>query len=860
MPNVNNRRPGGAGQSKPFIGPVLPKHEMHPAFAQYLAPTVTERRKADPKTIEGAMAVVDRKLGLTGDRRKSVMTYLLGGGPVVSPLRLEQAIHLAENNKYDIIEDWNDEYRKNKRIGLPAPSRTAEQEGNPLLDGIDEAAGRPRGTIRRRFESIDRKEERERRARTTSLESAMRRIDTNYPGLPKRERQIIKDALFSYGGRNSITPEVFDEVLRRAETEGFASLKNTNPLVRAHTDSEWFMQKLIESGYRIDQLISETMIASQSKNQAGASRVEKWGGGSSTFDEAINDIHRRTGILPSHLIRILGAKKTFPALRKVAGAAGAVNLQEGSKYRGITERAIEVAEKAGNFDGVSSFSEGIQKKTMERHPDLAHLGSLETGWRYAWDAVSRPTSVITSGYDRRKDSEITEFEKVARLIADGGIQYGLTLGLGPALQGSGRLLSRFGAAGQAGSKLLGAGAKGAEFLSKTNTASGVIAKAGTQQLLNLAPDTFTEARKIQHTTGKTLLDSIAQSGSAQLKSIFTTQYLTGVDEDGKKLEWGDRSVGLASQLLLAFGGMHVARSAIVKGSTKVQWSQQLLERNAGKFKLDVPEVKLVLDKAFNTLKVSWEVTKNLQHMLDNNVKVFQVGRTLIKLPYLEYSRPATRDSKLFKLRDPGFTTDKLNDRRRVSMRGQMIRESFEGYRGDSEKEVLFIIGGPGSGKNFVLEQGTIPETSGVLVDPDYFRNQLPDANLYAGLEKATHPEVAGMSKKLAYMAAEAGYNVVRPTLGTNVEQLIDAIKHFKEKHNYRVRVAFVDTSEDVAVSRVNSRVASGKHGMSPTSVINANRMSRSTFNKILASKYVDEWLKLDNNGDRPIMLWRKFKK
>ncbi len=140
----------------PFIGPVLPKHEMHPAFAQYLAPTVTERRKADPKTIEGAMAVVDRKLGLTGDRRKSVMTYLLGGGPVVSPLRLEQAIHLAENNKYDIIEDWNDEYRKNKRIGLPAPSRTAEQTGNPLLDSVDEINRFPRVSTRRKLEQFRR--------------------------------------------------------------------------------------------------------------------------------------------------------------------------------------------------------------------------------------------------------------------------------------------------------------------------------------------------------------------------------------------------------------------------------------------------------------------------------------------------------------------------------------------------------------------------------------------------------------------------------------------------------------------------------------------------------------------------------
>lgn len=100
----------------------------------------------DPTTVEGALLVVNSKLRLNPEQQKAVREYLAGGGPIVEPLRLSQAIHLAEKNRFDIIEDWNVEYRKrpqftSQRQSLArfeaAPNKSPEVENTLLGSPMD---------------------------------------------------------------------------------------------------------------------------------------------------------------------------------------------------------------------------------------------------------------------------------------------------------------------------------------------------------------------------------------------------------------------------------------------------------------------------------------------------------------------------------------------------------------------------------------------------------------------------------------------------------------------------------------------------------------------------------------------------
>ncbi|MBX3117870.1 MAG: hypothetical protein KF784_02310 [Fimbriimonadaceae bacterium] len=65
----------------------------------------------------------------------------------------------------------------------------------------------------------------------------------------------------------------------------------------------------------------------------------------------------------------------------------------------------------------------------------------------------------------------------------------------------------------------------------------VLLKGGYQHVLGMLPDTVTQARISQNTTGKGFLEAFGEAGMGQLRELVSTKYLTGVEENG------DRSAG-----------------------------------------------------------------------------------------------------------------------------------------------------------------------------------------------------------------------------------------------------------------------------------------------------------------------------
>ncbi|MBX3117857.1 MAG: hypothetical protein KF784_02245 [Fimbriimonadaceae bacterium] len=138
-------------------GPPAKKVELDPVFMRFAGRTETERRKADPRTLEGAMAVVDRKLGLKGERRKIVREFLVWGGEKVTPERLERAVHMAQLGRFDVMDDFNKDYRRAKipleiqQTGKSADKSTVTKEpgqrGRDVPKSVEGGIGQSIGGI-----------------------------------------------------------------------------------------------------------------------------------------------------------------------------------------------------------------------------------------------------------------------------------------------------------------------------------------------------------------------------------------------------------------------------------------------------------------------------------------------------------------------------------------------------------------------------------------------------------------------------------------------------------------------------------------------------------------------------------------
>lgn len=125
--------------------------------------------------------------------------------------------------------------------------------------------------------------------------------------------------------------------------------------------------------------------------------------------------------------------------------------------------------------------------------------------------------------------------------------------------------------------------------------------------------------------------------------------------------------------------------------------------------------------------------------------------------------------------------------------------------------VLFLAGGPLSGKSTVLESlhaeghELIP-TDGVLVDPKLIREQLPEwpellAARHPGAAEAVYEECCDIARQLTAEAVRLRRDLIIDGVGASGEHQFSVLLEVFEALGYEVRVLLVDTPTETAEAR-----------------------------------------------------------
>lgn len=154
----------------------------------------------------------------------------------------------------------------------------------------------------------------------------------------------------------------------------------------------------------------------------------------------------------------------------------------------------------------------------------------------------------------------------------------------------------------------------------------------------------------------------------------------------------------------------------------------------------------------------------------------------------------------------------VQDRKHVhdSIIGDFIGAAAHGQKPLGSPTVTLLAGGPGSGKDFVLNHGDLDVPNGVHVDPDKIKELIPE---YEQMRQAgdweaalrVHDESVDIGKRLQKEAAKQGFNVLVNGSGAAPSGEFSAVVHKWKSAGYKVRLVLVNASLDVARARNDSR-------------------------------------------------------
>lgn len=160
-----------------------------------------------------------------------------------------------------------------------------------------------------------------------------------------------------------------------------------------------------------------------------------------------------------------------------------------------------------------------------------------------------------------------------------------------------------------------------------------------------------------------------------------------------------------------------------------------------------------------------------------------------------------------------------------------------------------LVGGPGTGKNYLMEHGLIDVPEGtVVIDPDWIKEQLPEYKrmVAEGNPRAAnlvHSESQDVAKRLQYVALKLGYDVTLVGTGAWTEgEFTRRVKRYHRK-GYKVKVVYVNSSVVTALRRNRERGRDVGEGL----VRELHRSAARRLPEILAAG-TDEVTIWDNDG------------
>eukprot|EP00429_Kryptoperidinium_foliaceum_P071219 CAMPEP_0176063092 /NCGR_PEP_ID=MMETSP0120_2-20121206/31464_1 /TAXON_ID=160619 /ORGANISM="Kryptoperidinium foliaceum, Strain CCMP 1326" /LENGTH=728 /DNA_ID=CAMNT_0017396661 /DNA_START=70 /DNA_END=2252 /DNA_ORIENTATION=- len=174
--------------------------------------------------------------------------------------------------------------------------------------------------------------------------------------------------------------------------------------------------------------------------------------------------------------------------------------------------------------------------------------------------------------------------------------------------------------------------------------------------------------------------------------------------------------------------------------------------------------------------------------------------------------------------------------------------------------LVYTCGGYGTGKGFCMawmsQHGVFPLTDMVCVDPDQFKQTMPEWKHYLerGMDAGTlcHAESAYMQELVQALAMRNRQNIWVDGSLWNTEWHKGVFQDLKARYpHYRIAIFYISSSKRRALERIEARrIASGR-GIPYDRVAQSLEGARRSVEKL--TPYVDFVARIDNDGEVPVL-------
>jgi|GEM_PF-1999322 len=213
------------------------------------------------------------------------------------------------------------------------------------------------------------------------------------------------------------------------------------------------------------------------------------------------------------------------------------------------------------------------------------------------------------------------------------------------------------------------------------------------------------------------------------------------------------------------------------------------------------------------------------------------GKGLFRRAKIEFKRPLTYlDTKDIiearKKQARMVRTNLINTPEREKIRKLALDKFYGTGAVNKNKQIYFVLGPSGSGKSTVVVDPLAEQTGSFIADPDLIKEIIFDIEDKERPVGVVHEESRNINTKVMEKAMKNGDNIIYPTTGRNIEELLHLYDKFK-KANYDIHLRYVDVSPNEAAKRAIERFNKTGRFVDPHFVLNVvGTKSKSNFNHL----------------------------
>lgn len=215
---------------------------------------------------------------------------------------------------------------------------------------------------------------------------------------------------------------------------------------------------------------------------------------------------------------------------------------------------------------------------------------------------------------------------------------------------------------------------------------------------------------------------------------------------------------------------------------------------------------------------------------------------------------------------PAMNTADIQTPERAQLRADVLAELYRrgsfsqetrDYTGEvaQDRRVDIVIGAPAAGKSSVLVDLLSEKHKSRVVDSDDAKKLLPEYNNGKGAGNV-HKESSGIRDALKRLAISHGDNIVWPTVGDNLNKLLNSIQEFRD-NGYSVYLHLNELSAGKAAGRALGRYLSEGRFVDPAIVLRVGDKPTQNYNYIRQQEgLIDGYSHYSNDvprGEKPIL-------